>query len=867
MKRNADLVEQIALMHRFVVRRGPRIASVGPAMTLHVAANYPTATRIQQNARLDLGDVPWFEDLVAVAASRSVDRALSGTIVDVDLSTDQRLIAAVTISDSGQPLLYVFNAATMEPTTPDPVDLRSTVLPDFNGSGLFARFIPAGTTPSVFVGSLTQFVPARGGRPVDSALDLASVRLAERYVIECCAVGGSLLACAVNTLPFGGRSLHVILFDVVAKKCTRTVEVLKFRFGGSAQYGVKACALSADGGLLCACVKQSNRAELKVVVWTTAKGDVVSSIDVDDDSLSKCCIFTGEQPAVIVTSGVRIHADKDRRDSVSMKSYAWSYQNKASRPVQLYCGTERSVGHAVGQAAVWAHWRGSGPSSDLILSLFKRGTVAFGSDGAASPDRKYIVGGLDEVAEVLPLDKSVLFLSKSGLHMLQHQSLQSIEVFQTRDAPTSFVAADAWVESVCFMPRSDDPLVSFSSLSSQSAGDDQDASLTAFSLSAKQDGIAVIGKFFDREPAAYVVASDSADGIFAAPEVVTCSTDGSAALIRCRDSVQIAEVTSGMRRALPRYSDLDVGKTSTTMDDAIRLCVVSPKDSLVGVVYAQMPQSIYLFDVKTPQTGRPLQQLRTQSDAADSAASVITDFSFLPHNGHVIACHRKLNNDDGDTLSVWNQRSGALISTEWGLRIGFIRVSFASDRLVVVLRCPTGSGNFGETPACTLLLRNNDNRFSKSLDSPVTWSPEARSTDVEFSIDGTVVIGVGGRMHCCVWNAGNGEILRSFTGVSASEIGGMLTNAHALLHDPKGERLLLVDITSGLSTPPIVAAASTDGCLCRKWTGRRLRISPRGGAVVGVTERRELRVYACHNMSSVKRQTTLQIMKSQAASK
>jgi hypothetical protein len=91
----------------------------------------------------------------------------------------------------------------------------------------------------------------------------------------------------------------------------------------------------------------------------------------------------------------------------------------------------------------------------------------------------------------------------------------------------------------------------------------------------------------------------------------------------------------------------------------------------------------------------------------------------------------------------------------------------------------------------------------------------------------------------------------------------MPTNAHALLHDVDGERLVVVDVTSG----DVVAAVPTDGRLARKWTSRRLRVSPRGGVVVGATVDGQLRAYLCHNMAAVKRQTTLQIMKSASSSK
>jgi hypothetical protein len=532
MKRNSELVEQVAMMHRFVTRRGPRIVSIGADLTLHVAANYPTVARIQQNARLDLGDSPWFEDLTVVADSKSIGRQLSGTIVDVDLSNDQRLVAVVTKSDaslSPQPLLYVFNATAVEPVNQDPIDLNA-ILGESSQSGLCARFIPAGTTPSVFVGSLSHFVSARGGRTIDTGFDLASVKLNDRYSIECCAVGGPLLACAANTLPWGGRSLHVILFDVQTKKCTRTIEVLKFRFGGSAQYGVKACALSADGSLLCACVKQTSRCELKVTVWSTAKGDTVASVDVENDLLSKCCLLTGDEPAVLITSGVR--GQGDNKDGKSMHSYVWPYQEKASKATQLDRSSEKSLVHATGQTTLWARWRSAGASSDAVISLYKRGAAALGL-GDVQPDRKFAVYGFEDVSEVLALEKSVLFVTRSGIHLLQHQNLQPLDCASQSPGgvtSTAFAAADARIESVSFAPRSDDPLISYWSVSSRDGQDDEQTGLSASLLSAKPDGIAVVKRVFDQEPHPVAASCDSKERIFPAPETVAYSADGSTAL-------------------------------------------------------------------------------------------------------------------------------------------------------------------------------------------------------------------------------------------------------------------------------------------------------------------------------------------------
>jgi len=63
-------------------------------------------------------------------------------------------------------------------------------------------------------------------------------------------------------------------------------------------------------------------------------------------------------------------------------------------------------------------------------------------------------------------------------------------------------------------------------------------------------------------------------------------------------------------------------------------------------------------------------------------------------------------------------------------------------------------------------------------------------------------------------------------------------------------------------TGAVVAAAVTDGRMEGKRSARRLRLSPRGGVIVGATDHGELRAFVCRNMASARRQTSLQAIRS-----
>jgi len=435
------------------------------------------------------------------------------------------------------------------------------------------------------------------------------------------------------------------------------------------------------------------------------------------------------------------------------------------------------------------------------------------------------------------MDRSVVFVAGSQLIVYAFHDLDAVE----SAVDDVFIAADSYVDSVSFVPRSDDPIVAF--YPSRSAG------LAACTLTLRHGEAPVVGSsLFSSEPTRGSAGFDAAE-----PEVVfavasrcayTADATATCALIRDADCIRARDLSSSTTRPLPVVVDDVIDSDNNRATGNVLMFAVSPKDSLIGLVYRQAANAIQLIDAKAT-NGKPEVVLK------DERLDTVTDFSFLPTNGHVVSYYRK----SGGALVVWNQRSGATVSHDTGIDARYVRLSPASDRLVVSMRGgATGNGS-------ELILRSGDNRFSVSLTTPVTWDAEPTSSDAEFSGDGTVLVGFCDGAGC-VWNAGSGESLRCLDGPFCSpEVVGWPTNIHAVLHDASNERLLVVDVISGC----VVAMATTDGHVDRKRSARRLRVSPRGGAVVGSTIHGELRAYVCRNMASVRRQTSLQAIRSTAA--
>jgi len=372
-------------MKKFIVRRAASLSRLGAEFALHVAANYPSATRIQDNARLDLASSPWLEQVSVAADSPPVRCAtLRGVVVDVDVSVDQRQMAVLTRvddQDATTALLYLIScsSSSSETVVPDPIDIGK--LPD--RVGFCVSFVPApgggggggGGSGAVFVGSLRQFVAVRAARPVDSRLDVDSVKLNERYSIECCAASGDTLAVGLSTLPWGGRSLHLAVFDLQARRCVRQIEALKFRFGGSAQFGVKAVGLSSDAGTVCACVKQN---KMKVIAWNASSGELLAGVEVDDDGLSRCLVLgTSTQTCTVVlsTAARGMSGSSSKGDRRTPRCYVWTPKESSPRLMALDRRYESTLAGvtATQQTTVVAQWRRAASTATLnywsVLSL------------------------------------------------------------------------------------------------------------------------------------------------------------------------------------------------------------------------------------------------------------------------------------------------------------------------------------------------------------------------------------------------------------------------------------------------------------------------------------------------------------------
>lgn len=824
IKRFTNLTEQIEAYHGFVRRSGGQISRY-PEFLLQYAANYPTVTRIQQNARIDLSDKPWLEDVTTTAETTSIVKPVKGYICHSDFSNDNRTIAVLTQNEEKM-FLSVLNIASGE-IHGEPIDLSS--IPDRTGPCV--KFLPDNNL--IFVGSLSTFVSIKNGKPTPSGLDVQSIQIKERYSVECCDVASGSLACGINTLPWGGRSLHMIIFDLKSKSA-KTLEVLKFRFGGSAQFGIKACALSSDGSQLSACSKQTNKNDMKVTVYSTGNLNSLYSIDVENDAISRC-FFIGNQ-SLLMCGGTGTPESQQQ-------TYLWSFQEKQAKCLLAGNRENCSVAHFKNPQLTLAHHCRSSPQ--IMVSRWKKEPTK-----QENPDDRHILHGLDELSYMYATEKSLVFLSKNSVRIFRMADMTAVEI---HPASGSFALHDSIVESLSFFPRSEEPIVVHRSATTFAREVDGSGVVSASRVSVKNDGALLGGELF-----ANVQMRSGANGkelekfrcfqgAGSAVEICTSTPDGGIVVINTGSDVKVLEVASATQRSLPKFAEITkVPNESKDSSHAVNvICVLSSKESLAGISYPEKPESLFLFDLKS-KAADPTLELRLDT----SPAVPISDFAFIPSNGYVISYHKASD----QSLVVWNQRNGTQISKQTGVDVVYVRSSPSSDRLVVSHRRDGRTGS--------LVLRNSDNRFNISLELvPVTLVPKVGCGDVEFSADGTVLMGMFVDARAIrIWNGGNGEPLKDlnfgFIGF-ATEIVGMVTNTHALLND--GSMLYVCDVDSG----DVVCVIHSAQRLASKHGSRGLRISPKGGLIAGSTEKgAELRLFQCHNLSSVKRKTSLQLIRS-----
>jgi hypothetical protein len=467
-----------------------------------------------------------------------------------------------------------------------------------------------------------------------------------------------------------------------------------------------------------------------------------------------------------------------------------------------------------------------------------------------SPDDRHILHGLDELSDMYATEKSLVFLTRNSVRIFRMADMTAVESHPT---PGSFALHDSIVEGLSFFPRSDEPIVAHRSALTLGGSEIDGGSgvISASRVNVKNDGSLVNGELFTNVPwqndanGKEEVRFQCFQGAGSSTDISSSSPDGGCVVINTGSDVRVLEVASGTQRSLPKFAEITKVPSETNGSSSVAnvICVLSSKESLAGISYPEKPESLFLFDLKS-KAADPTLELRLDT-------SPISDFAFIPSNGYVISYHKTSD----QSLVVWNQRNGSQVSKQVGIDVVYVRSSPSSDRLAVSLRqrdAKTGS----------LVLRNSDNRFNISLELlPLTLVPEAGCGDVEFSVDGTVLMGLFVDARAIrIWNGGNGEPLKdlnfSFIGCS-TDVVGMITNTHALLND--GSMLYVCDVDSG-DVNCVVHSAQR---LASKHSSRGLRISPKGGLIAGSTETgAELSLFQCHNISSVKRKTSLQLIRS-----
>lgn len=811
MRKHPKHTEHTKSYYKFIQQRISDIKQC-PDFLFQVAANYPTVARIQQNARVEISDKPWIENLTAVADTDCIKKQIAGQVCRMDIAPDGKTLALVTKDEDYNLMLHLVNTTTGEEKIPA-VDIKT--LPD--RVGLAARFFPDSAT--LFAGSLTSFVNAKG-KVSPSGYDLTTIQMKEKFSIECCDISPKYLACGVTTFPFGGRSLHMVVFDQKSKKCTKALDVLKFRFGGSAQFGIRCCAISPNENLLCTAVKQSNKVELKITLWNTAKWSQTQTVDVNNDQIMKCR-FVSDNTLLF---GGSIRSQLTEEQSIQ-KAVMWNFKDGEQQPQELDPRELGSVFHFNKGKTSITRWLSSGGSASHMV--WDRVSLN------QTPSSIYAIRGLPPPMDVVAFGTYVVYVHTDEITIYNISDMEMSNEGQKSPGPIG--VQDVSAKSVSFLPRSDTGLVSHNSIHSFTDG------ISVSMLGATQEDTSLTATVFDNmdtDSEAVNLTAQNTHKYFrggnSSSLICSCTSDSNLVLLNTGKDIQIWDRGTNNLSDLPRFDELSERFQSEQQEKTGLMYVVSPKDSLVAVVYNQLPELIYLYDVRSKKMMRML-----------SSTSAVTDFTIMPSTGFVVSYHKVPSH----TVIVWNQRNGQKVNEE-SMHIAYARTSTASDRIAFSGR-PTGKD-------VAVVLRNSDSRFRAALDTPSTWLPSSTESDLDFSPDGTILIGVSmGTEICRVWNAGNGEVLRDLNVpfMGPAEIVGMLNNTHVVFHD---ETLLVVDVASG----ELVAMLPLEDSLERNTSPRGLHISPRGSIILGANNHGQLSVFQCHNFLAIKRKTTLQRMKS-----
>ena len=810
LKKHQKLAEEVRSYEKFLVDKRYEI-TVCPEFLFHVAANYPAIERIQSNARVEIGSNPWIEDVTAVPESQSLSKSFQGHIKAASISADGRSAAVVCKDEEYNVRLHIVDTQTGQETI-NPIDIKS--LDD--RVGLQSLFMAE--TPNVFVGSMTTLLNSKTGKKVLSGFDVVNIELKEKFSIESSAASAKHFACGLTTFPWGGRSLHIVVFDMRTKKCLKTIEVLRFRFGGSSQFSIRGLTVARDKPLMAACVRQSTKPQLRLIVWNISKFQVTNSIDVNNEIMSKC-LFVGDQSLLIGGSIRSITGAKGA--FVPVVTEQWQFKDVKNKASDVWDQKEMySLFTSCGEATVVCRWYSA--SGTVIVERWNKPSTH------GPPDVKCKIRGLMDVAEVFGAGNKLVFVSHDQLYFYDFSEMERLGGSEDSAAVPNIT--DVSVDSLSFIPKTDILML---------VGR-QDNALSAYLCDLSQEDVGLYPTPFQHYEARECQRLEGPNqfklfrGVGACSEICSSSADGNSIFFNGGDKVHVWDRVNDALHEMPTY---EKGKE----DPEGLKAFASPKDNFVAVIYGQAPSTVVLYDI------RSRQRLRTMEHPGAAAKdAALTDLAFLPHTGMLLTFCRGA----GNTLCSWNPRTGDMLNKDT-VAMHYARMSPASDRLVISARKARREG--------LIMLRGADNKFNKVLPlGDHTWLHSQGESDVEFSQDGTVLVGVCWQGNLCrVWNAGNGEVLLDLPNAFTcdTDIVGLVTNTHALFYD---DRLVVIDIASGQLT----AILPVDQHMERKTSRRGLRVSPRCEHVVGATTLGQLCAFRCHNFTVVKRRTSLQRVKS-----
>ncbi len=820
MKPQPRFYEQIQSFEKFLSEKKHEVQQ-NPDFLLQIAANYSSLDRIKQNARLELEGKPWIEDVTAIPQTNRLERGLPGTVKAIDISPDGKTLAVVLKDAEYNVKLHLISIASGDDKI-TPLNIK----PLNDRLGLAAKFLEMDSL--LFVGSLTTFI-SHAGKQVQSGVDVTTIDLKEKFSIECCDSSSRFLACGLTTFPWGGKSLHMCVIDLKNKKCAATIEVLRFRFGGSAQCSIKACGVGRTQPYVCACVKQNPKAMERIIVWNVSKWQVTNSIDVHSDDFTKVR-FVGDGNLVL---GGGIRSTGKGGAFVPVWSEYWNFKDVSNKASVKWNSKDSSVLFATqGDATLSAKW--SKGDSTAMVEKWASSPFEGKSTGA-----RYKIPNLTEVGDVL-IDNAdnVVFVSNDEVVIYNLADLDRIDAQGKSTAVPSI--SDVHVHSLAFMPKSDSIVIVV-----KDANEDESLqSYSAYTADLQKEDVTLVPTPFREEPCEIPDAParkgrfQTFRGSGTSSEMCFPSADGNFLIFNSGIVIKVWDRMNDKVKALPTF-DACVDKSNSRDDEKGIQCFASPKDNILVVIYAQQPHRAYTYDLRT---GNQLRKLEHKGDPNHSS---ITDMVFLPSNGHLFMYNRDMNT----TLSAWNTRNSECLSAA-SIPMSYARVSAASDRIAISARKAKNEGQ--------IILKNTDGKVNRTLALNATWRPSSHDSDFEFAADGTILLGVCTASNICrVWNAGNGEVLSdldlAFNG--DAEAVGMLTNSYALFHD---DRFLAIDV----ATNCIATVTPLDARLERKWSPRGLRMSPKGPILCGATTNGRIAVFNCHNFATAKRSTSLQRMKS-----